>query len=204
QVGAQSPLPDPDPDALPERQDGGGTYRTVGCVTGAVRLVAWWGGAGRGGGPRPAVRRGHHRKVRLAGAAGVEDLLQLSVGGGHGGGERRPLHQRLEHRRDDVELAVVGGGPVLSVERGGLAVEGGLGEARHARAAGVLAGGDLRRVRREEAGQRGEAGRVGRVVHDRDQVPRGRLVRAGLEDREVGPTGEDRRRVRPVLARNRE
>src|ERR1700733_6281204 len=56
-------------------------------------------------------------KVRLAGAAGVEHVLQLGVGGGHRGGERRPLHQLLQHRRDDVELAVVGGGPVLGVER---------------------------------------------------------------------------------------
>src|SRR5580700_1613490 len=64
----------------------------------------------------------------LALGASVKDGLQLGVGRGHRGGERRAVHQRLQHVRDDEVLAGVGRGPVLGVQRRHLAVRRGGGE----------------------------------------------------------------------------
>src|SRR6202034_4048714 len=112
--------------------------------------------------------------------------------------------QRLEHVRDDVVLAGVGRGPVLGVQRRDLAVRGGRGEAGQERLSLVRAVGELRAVRREEALQVRERGGIRQVVHYRDQVPVGLRVLAGLEDAQVRAAGEDRCRVRAVLARDGE
>src|SRR6516164_2582859 len=100
------------------------------------------------GGPETVLTM--RRLTRLALAAGVEDVLQLGVGGGHGRVEVGPLHQLLHHRGDD-QVGRVRPGPVLRVHRGDLGVGGRLGETGEQLAVGVRAAGELGGVRREEA-----------------------------------------------------